>query len=176
VDITEMIVDQAIRDLQVACIDDLYIDDLSRAGVVKRGPLQADPVSERIVILVYTTDPDAADRIEKQHHMDEMPGKSGYFRELDGGYGMIRKLYITVELFLLNTQESHDDAARLAGRVVKRIENVLVQGNVLGQTDEFGETVYDVQIMISNIVPGGGDKQWIYRGKLELDYRTFQEG
>ncbi len=176
--VVERIIDAAIADLTAACITELDPDDPTRASVIRRGPLQDNPAAARIAILLYSYDFEEtgeADHAQRRRATGNDEGEA-YFRELGGGYGQIRKLYVEISCYFTTTHEDRERAAEVAGTVLSRVQHTLARGTrTLGLTDDFGETVYEVLPVDARLIPMGGMRARILTGKVACDYWTFCE-
>jgi hypothetical protein len=176
--IGDLILQKVIDELQKALIDDLPVDDPSRAGVVQRGPLQGDPDPDiaRISVTVHENDPDefypGSVTSLKGSWADEIAElESG---QEEGGAIWNRRFTVKARALLVNTQESLAQAGQIAQQVKSRIEMTLLHIRWAGVLagEEYVSRGVIAETMKSEVVQGGGPGSYDYHIKVRFDVQT----
>lgn len=160
-----MSVEAAILDhvrllLQDALIDNLPVDDASRAGVVKIGHLQGDPDPDeaRISVTIHRGDPDA---IRGMGTATTITDKwNDKVIEIEMGCGTpittwARRFSVQTRALLENSGENLAQATEIASDIRKRIEHALLGARLTGVRE---------------------DDEYVSRGIYDLDAETIQSG
>jgi len=173
-----LIVLKVIDALQKSMIDDLPVDDVSRAGVVQRGPLQGDPDPDiaRISVTLHENDPDAfypgAVTSIKGSWADEIAELEN--GEDEGGAIWNRRFTVKARALLVNTQEELAKSGEIAHAVKGRIEKTLLGIDWAGVRNEVESLSRPVVAtsMKSEAVQGGGPGSYDYHIKVRFDVQT----
>ncbi len=169
-----------VRDaLQKALIDDIALDDKSRAGVVTIGELQGDPTPDdaRISVTLHENDPEAA-----------MSGvvsglKAEWFDEVDeiecgGASTWVRRFTVKARCLLVNTAESLDDARSIASTVRERMEDTLSKLSFTGiaNASEYVSRGVLSEEMAGEMLQAGGPEAYDYQIKVRFSVLTTRNG
>jgi hypothetical protein len=167
--IREMIIDKVLEDLQAVLIDDVEDDDLSKAGLVMKGPSQGDPDPDqaRISITIYWGDPDA-------FYRGQITSLTGAWNdevaeiEAGGGSGGViwnRRFCVKARCLFAATGEDLENGRQYASTVQGRIERALLEM-------DFSET-YDDEEFVSRGVTNSEIKSEMVQGGGPPDAYDF---
>lgn len=142
------------------------VTDVTQAGLVRPGNLQDDPTDARINVLI--------------HHGDEHWRDGPYYTskgietpvyEIGRTQWWMRRFIIELELFF--DGELDRDVARTKAQIIlSRSEQSLIDMPVSTDADSFGEQAHELQIADSYLREGGGEGEFIWRGKIFLEVLT----
>lgn len=168
-----------LRDLLTAAlIDDIDGEDPARAGVVKIGSLQADPLRAVVSVEIHENDPEGENN---WHHAvvnrlgnDENPGGLSHYVG-STRHRWLRRFTVRVLVFLRDSDR--EAAAAIKGTVIARIEQVLLRYPTLdGLIDDAGEYALSSVLRDMNTTLGGDNKTPIWRSKLWIQFLTTRPG
>jgi hypothetical protein len=155
----------------------LDTDDLVKAGVVRLGPLQENPVGNVTSVLIYENDP--AD-LEGWAHTQKAESMSGFntqqYFEIGGSELIERKFTIEMKVYLNRLNQGRAGAKALIDLVHGRVINAIRKSvRIPGLKDEFNETVITCRNGVRKsymVLRGGPPSNWIGEGKLWLATTT----
>lgn len=144
--------------LQDALIDSIPVDDVTRAGVVKIGPLQGDPDPDvaRISVELYYNDPDqtigGGSSMPRDMWSDEVEEV-----EIGGSVTWVRRFTAKARCLLEGSHEGLSSAHNIASVVRSRIEKALLRAR-------FGDIQADDEYVTRGIASDGIDEEVIQAG------------
>lgn len=178
---------EAVTDLLLtACQLDVSTDDPSYATVVRAGRLQDDPTVNVVSILVHPNDPE-----EPRTWMNEIVGddlkviqnpwggdpyrmpQHGY--EIGGGEQWWRRFTVQLTMFWMNKSLTRTQARDYSFLVLGRAEEAIKEGaSTFGVLqDAWGEQVWGWYVRRTHMLERGGpDVDWIWNGRLWLEFGT----
>ncbi|RUM47298.1 MAG: hypothetical protein DSY80_01040 [Desulfocapsa sp.] len=152
--------------LQASMIDDLLIDDPTRASAVKLG--KSNLTQERIVVALTGGDPD--DLKYRDHivsaEKDSVIGWGMYPREIGGGEAWYRRCIAILECQFINEQITETQAMQYAYTVQGRLMDGIQQVNVIGLVDEYEERAIKIFLAGSQFHETGGRRGYAWKGKV----------
>jgi hypothetical protein len=149
--------------------NELDESDPTRAGMVRPGLLQDDPTKDKVNILSFPNDPDAADSSSWRNEIVADKANGGEVNpppyEIGGGEMWYRRFTTQLELFF-RTKVKRDEAREYASIILSRAELAIARASIWVGTDDFGEEPLQLRVMASSLSQGGGDGQFIWHGKI----------
>jgi hypothetical protein len=179
--IHDVIIDAVETALADAFMYDLPLDDISRAGVVRKGPLQGDPDPDeaRISVTVHENDPD---RYYGKQGTSESGTWDDEVKELEcgGSITWARRFTVKARCLLVNTQEDLNTARQIASAVRSRIEYVLRHFTGMGLVADDGEYVsrgaFGSGLKGEMVQAGGPPNAYDYSIKCRFEIQTTTTG
>lgn len=175
------ILDKVIADLTKKLITEKADDDPSKAGAILRGDAQGnpDPDAGRIVINVYTNDP------------DQYYGKDGTGTlasdwadltqeiEIGGAITMKRRFTLKARCLLVNSQENVDAAQGIGDKIRGEIERALLQTSFLNvwnedKTEYVARGIFADSLRAEMIQAGGPPDSYDIHIKIRFEVLTTQ--
>lgn len=151
-------------------------DEYLRPSLIRPGLLQANPVKERISLLIYPGD---IDDLESKPVWSDTPATKGSMPgwemdayEIGGGEFWFRRFTIDVNVYLTQTKEDRSNARALGLFVNAKAHQILHEQSLVVQ-DGFGET--SLRCYVNRTVPvegGGPPNSFIWRGKIFFSVLT----
>jgi hypothetical protein len=159
---------EAIRAaLQKSMIDDIAVDDLTRAGLVKVGRFQDNPTTTGIFISIQggdLDDPNYRDGIITLDEMDNIQFRMPA-REIGGGEMWWRRGTIRFGCYYIKEKLSEEDAADAAYTVYQRIQDTV--NGVYIKASSGDETAQQIFLYGGTMFESGGPpSSYIWRGKV----------
>lgn len=169
------LLDAVVARLVDVCITQIDSEDDTRAGVAREGPLQQDPTSGRINLLVYPGDPDDDDWVDslRTYYVNADMGVPAGMPTFEiGGGAMYWRVY-TVEFSIFLAGDSFDEARTTAHVVKSRVEQALRTMSLPSGYDDFNEIAVGPRVIqTSQMLPGGGPGNYNWRGKIHYAIGT----
>lgn len=170
--------DNLVEDLQTSIPE----EDITRANIVRAGPLQADPTVPKVSVMSYPND-----RADPEGWVHEVvPGgtpnqatKDPPSYQIGGGEMWYRHFTVEISMFFPPTIQGREESLNLATIVLARAERTLQLLNMGLGPDDFGHLAVDLRVMKSNLQVGGGPDGptlKVYRGKIWYRVLTEKEG
>lgn len=170
------ILEKVQEELQEAMIDQLEPADLTRAGVVKLGPLQGDPDPDeaRISVTLHENDPD-------KFISGSVTGMSSdwsdqvLFVEIGGATTWRRKFTVKCRCLLDESQEDLLTAREIASAVRQRLETTLAHINFNGlsvDTEYVSRGIISRNLHGEMLQSGGPPDSYDYFIKFRFDVLT----
>lgn len=160
--------------LEQYLITNVPAGDPAIAASVRYGPLQDDPIAERIWVEVYENDPEGGwEHVQVTVNKDtDNPQYSDVIGRPRNVWN--RRFLLRVNIFLENVDR--ETAIGIRGAVVERIEQMFLDHNTLdGLRDANGEYAINGRIVKQEGVQGGDRTDVnIWRGKLWVEFRTYR--
>lgn len=139
--------------------------DIARAGLVRAGVLQDNPLKFGVSVLTHPND--ISDPKSWPHAVvsgaGEKLGLQSYPYEIGGGEMWYRRFSTQIEQFW-KAGTPRESARRFSGTVLSRAEHAIKNANIAVGADSFGETPIAVYLSSSYNSEGGGGNQFIWRG------------
>lgn len=167
--------------LHQACVVDVENPDYA-ATEVRQGSLQEDPVTRRIGLLVNPANPESREDHPVWSDKPTSHVYSGYDiapYEIGGGERWWRRFKITVDIYLVSTQENRQDARSIGSWVFGKTQQALRTHKTIRDaaglmiTDEFGESAILMQVEGLNMWESGGPPStFIWKGHLFVQVLT----
>jgi len=145
---------------------DIPTTDGTKAGLVRPGLLQDNPLTYGISVLSYNNDPDDETgwgHSITQHDLTSLHNPQPY--ELGGGEMWFRRFTTKAEMYWPTTYE-RQQARQSANVVLSRIEYYLRTYPMIDISDSFGEYAAQLFVIKDLISDGGGVGQFIHHGKI----------
>jgi len=179
--IIDMIIDEAVSQLQDALIDSIPTDDVARAGIVTQGALQGEPDPDvaRISVLVYENDPDRVYGNTGTGAMGGMWEDRVVIVECGGAVTWDRTFTVKARCLLVNTGEDKFAARDIASTVRKRIERAVLKFNFTGvrDDDEYVSNGIKQREVFGEMIQGGGPPDaYDYHIKVRFKVQTTITG
>ena len=139
------------------------------AGLVRAGKLQADPIITGINILVHPASEDWPNELYKsdQNVTYEIGGPIPAFH-------WSAKFYVELKLFF--HQELEREIGQIKAQVVlSRAHRAIMRMNATMRDipkDDFGGRAINVEVVDSYLREGGGIREFIWRGKLRVQFQV----
>lgn len=172
---------QELKDwLEEKLINDIHADDPAKAGVIFLGHLQGDPDPDeaRISVTLHANDPDSL------RGMGTVTGLTADWNdriiEIEMGRGRptftwARRFSVNARCLLEPTQESLDDAHKIAHTVRSRIESALVTAPLVGLVADTGECVTrGIYSLEGETIQSGGPDAYDFLIKVRFDVWTTE--
>lgn len=141
-------------------------NDETRAGLVRVGKLQQNPVIPVVSILTQANDPDSPDLWP--HEIVKAPPTSESIipaYQIGGGEMWWRRFTTEIQQFW-KTDTDRETALKYSSVVLSRAEKT-ISTTLLGLIDDFGEGAGSVNVIRSKNIEGGGPpRNFIYRGRI----------
>jgi hypothetical protein len=166
-----------VERLKEACIDIIPEDDY-RAVQIRQGLLQEDPVDLRLALLVNPGDPE--DKATDPKWSDVLAGEEKALGipsyEIGGGEWWLRRFCVDCRFYFINSNETRDEARKIAGYLFAASENALSNKPISGVTDDFGEHAIMIYVTKKMFYESGGPpNSFIWRGKLFVQVLTERQ-
>jgi hypothetical protein len=153
-------------------------DDPTKAGLVRPGQLQDNPIPWKIVVLTFANNPDSPEAWKHQITRSDVTSiKDPSPFDLVGGQMMYRRFVTTLEMFWApNT--TRQVARQQANVVLSRAESLIRSFSVNQQSDgtqyvdTFGEVAFKVMMISSYMTDDGGIGQFIHHAKINWQCLT----
>lgn len=185
-DIVDLIIDALVTDVTAECIDSVPEDDHSRAGLVRAGRLQSDPIAPVNSVTLHPNFPPK--REEWPHKLAERHQRTresqwgapmiGGAAEIGGSQWWWRRGSAHLQCFFEALSLTRSEARQYANLFRRRVEAAIYQApTVLVCRDSFGEGVVGVVRPVESfIVEGGGPPtSWIWQGWIKWEALTCEE-
>lgn len=154
-------------------IEGTVAGDDAKAGLIKVGKLKDDPTVYAINVMVYPGDEEWPHILNTQ---DEGPGMFGPTYEIGGGQIQFwrRRFVVEFEMFF---EGEYDQlvASNKANVVLSRAQHALFTFPIPQTTDDFGEHAHMVQCDKTYVREGGGEGDYIWRGRMNIEFFTSVE-
>ncbi len=175
--IHDVILDEVREALQAALIDEIPTDDPTRAGVVKRGPLQGDPDPDqaRISVTLYENDPDRFYGATGTTALTEMWDDEIAEVECGGSITWRRRFTVKARCLLVNTQEDETAARTVASTIRSRIEKTLMRITLKNVTEDgefVSKSIFNDAIKGEMVQAGGPPDAYDYHIKVRFQVET----
>jgi hypothetical protein len=175
--IHEAILNKLQAQLQLDLIDNVPVDDKSRAGLIVLGPLQGDPMdpdAARISVELHENDPDYEDYEWEDLVADDEDGGL----EIGGAITWHRRFTIRARCLLERTQENLAQTKAIASQVRSRLEDSLLktQFGGLSSGNEYVSRGVLSQDIVSKMVQNGGPGAYDYLIFVRFDVLTTKTG
>lgn len=177
--IHDLILHKVQEELQRTCIDELWPEDKTRAGVVMIGPLQGnpDPDVARISITVHENDPDRAmgGVARTRIWQDEIISI-----EMGNGRGVAtwsRKFSVKARCLLESTREEIVEARDISSTLRSRIEETLrnIDFNGVGTDAEYvSQGVMSFLMKSETLQSGGPPDAFDFHTKVKFEIWTTE--
>lgn len=142
------------------------VSDETKAGLVRVGKLQDDPTENIINILIHHGDKDWKDGPYFVQKGLEVPTY-----EIGGTQWWMRRFIIEFQLFF--DGELDREPARLKANIaLSRCQQSLINMDIPTDADYFGEQAHELQIADAYLDEGGGEGEFIWRGKTFVEILT----
>lgn len=160
---------------------DTNILDETSASTVREGKLQDNPGRDTgINILIMSEDDKDPDELWTK---DNAEGLESPVYEIGGGgtYYLRFRLEFTMHFRGLRGDEGRTEARERAYTVAARAKKSVLEmplpihPDTGSPKDDFGESVYDVQVDQTHIKTGGGSGYWIWKGFMNFGYLVSNE-
>jgi hypothetical protein len=157
----------------------IAMDDVTKAGLVRPGLLQADPTRTKINILTYQNDPDNIG--QWRHSSTESEGVSlgqnipGYVVGTSGRM-WYRRFTTKLELYFPPTVRERSAAEQLAHLILSRAEDAIENTPLEFGVDPFGEYALDIRVADSENSESGGPGRFIWHGIIRWQVLTEKFG
>ena len=165
-------VNAALSDVLQATID---TEDPTRAGLVRPGLLQDDPLKYRISILTVADD---SDRPNTWHHSiaNNGPGNVGEMPSYETGSpsGLWFRRFTTKVQMYWSPSMNRQDARANANIVLSRAEHTISTTQPLNLEDTFGEAALQIFLNSTSIADAGGPGQFIHHAKIWWECLTVR--
>lgn len=161
-------------DNQVAWLNQKLVTEVSdetKAGLVRGGNLQENPLLPEISILVKPGDDKWPHILAARKHLGIRTGsyEIGDDESYVGSFEWLR-FYVELEMFFISTDR---DESRISANIVlsraKWAINVMQMPN---EKDDFGSHALHGQVAEAYIVEGGGTGTFIWRGYMKTEFLT----
>lgn len=162
--ILNSLMDALVDRLQEKLVGETY--DVTKAGLVRAGKLQADPTDNLINILVHEGGEEWFDELRV-----EQDGFGALPYEIGGVEWWMRRFVIELTLFFDN--ENEREVARDKAMIIySRARKATYGTEIPTDADGFGEQAHMLQIRKGWIREGGGEGTFIWEGKLFVEFLT----
>jgi len=148
--------------------------DSAKAGLVREGRLQADPTAKKSNILIHPGGRDYPDKLDTSGIASGAGATSPY--SLGGPWGSVfwRKR-VRIELLLFFSNDSNrQQSQQKADLTISRLFNAILtwDARTAVPADSFGEALWQVQILESEMTEGGGQGAFNWRGNIIVEFLT----
>ena len=173
--VMNMLIDSINGALLSSCRTLLDASDVTKAGLVKPGLLQDDPLKFGITVLTLANDPYHPGT---WHHQlaKEGPGNSGMVPSLETGGPdelWFRRFTTLIQMYwppTMNQQTSRQNA----NVVLSRCEKTIIDTQPVNMFDTFGEGALEIFLAMSEISDAGGPGQYIHHAKIHWQCMTLK--
>ncbi len=167
--IVDLLCDALVEQLQFDLIDSIPEGDPTRAGQVKKGRFQDDPIETSIYLAVAGGNPENINQMDGIVTLGEHPNIGWVMPpyEIGGSKAWWRKGYIQIGCYFISERYVEDTAMEYAYTVLGRAEHALETLVLEDIVDDWGEMAFKMFLVgTSFYVSGGPPDQYIWRGKV----------